>query len=76
MGPSRKKIENPKIGCMFFFVLLYLEPISTHTTSNFFIYRYIYNKSSYGHPIGDTEVGLLRKKIENRVCVCFCFAIY
>ena len=42
MGLSRKKIENPKIGCVCFFVLQYIELFSTHASSNFSIYMYIY----------------------------------
>ena len=38
---SYKKIENQKIFHQCFFVLPYLEPLSSHRTSNFSIYRYM-----------------------------------
>ena len=40
-GLSYKKIENPKIGYICFFVSPYFEPFGSHATSNFSIYRYV-----------------------------------
>ena len=39
---AKKKIENPKIGYMCFFVLQYFELFDSLATSNFSKYRYIY----------------------------------
>ena len=39
---STKKIDNPKILDMWFFVFRYFQPFGSHATSNFYIYRYIY----------------------------------
>ena len=41
-GSSTKKIDNPKILDMWFFVFRYFQPFRSHATSNFSIQRYIY----------------------------------
>ena len=75
-GSSTKKIDNPKTLDTWFFVFRYFQPFSSHATSNFSKYRYIYIITVILQPTNWRQGGGCSTKIRQPRTLLYIIYIY